>query len=53
MAVSGSASPRKKAAKPQPIVLVKPPKKIADMTPQELDEFARKIWLGVKKSGET
>jgi hypothetical protein len=37
----------------QPIVLIKPPKKIADMTPAERREFARKIWRGVKESGKS
>jgi hypothetical protein len=37
----------------QPIVLIKPPKKIADMTPDKRREFASKIWRvghGTRKS---
>ena len=51
MAVSDSEPIPQEAAKPQPIVLVRPPKKISEMTEEELDEFARKIWRAVKESG--
>jgi hypothetical protein len=35
-----------------PIVLVKPPKDIDEMSAEELDAFAETIWTGVKKSGD-